>query len=198
MVVDTLCLLACARHGLSESEVKQMNPRYDPRCFDGAGIKHPDVELPMLMYSDFYERLDPFMRATPRNRIQNLQFRDWSFLRAVQKLYFPDQPKAASLWLKVFSFVIARKKAAEFSTSGAGDGLKLAADAMKNMTARNAEERYHSLISKYFQQHEDGGGRAAWSGRYQRTLLELPYHLIMGRMWGQLEVNSVLRNAFNL
>lgn len=40
MVVDTLCLLACARHGLSESEVKKMNPRYakkTSRC-EGFGV----------------------------------------------------------------------------------------------------------------------------------------------------------------
>ncbi len=67
-------------------------------------------------------------------------------LRAIQKFYFPDSPRAASLWIKVYNFAVARERERDFQTGGHSGGLALATEALKNMTARNAEEKYHRCV----------------------------------------------------
>ena len=64
-------------------------------------------------------------------------------LRAVRKQHFPDSPRAAALWVKVFSFAVARARSDQLARAG-GDGLEMVAEALKNSTARNAEETYHA------------------------------------------------------
>jgi hypothetical protein len=64
-------------------------------------------------------------------------------LRAVQKQHFPDSTRAAALWVKVYSFAVARARSDQLARAG-GDGLELVVEALKNATARNAEETYHA------------------------------------------------------
>ncbi len=73
-------------------------------------------------------------------------------LRAIQKFFFPDSAEASQLWVKIYTFVMARDRAAKFAAMGSAGSIELVADALKNVTARNAEEKCHSRHAKFFRE----------------------------------------------
>jgi hypothetical protein len=189
MVQDVICLLACARHGLHEDELLDMCHIKDPRCSATSAITYPDVPLPRMMYAQLLVRMGSFMRDAPRWCLRSLQFQQYAMLRAVQKSYFPDSFPASSLWVKLYSFAMARDRAKKFSSAGTQSGVDLVRDSMKNVVCKNLEEKYHARLAKYFRDREldKNVPRSSWAGRYPRALEELPYHLTQSRGWSRLE-----------
>ena len=151
---DVLCLLACARHGLHEDELLQLCAVTDPRVSPTSAITYPDVALPRLKYAQLMTRMGAFLRGAPRWGLRSLQFQQWAMLRAVQKNYFPDSFPASALWVKVYSFAMARDRAKKFANSGAASSLDLVRDSMKNVVCKNLEEKYHARLAKFFRDKE--------------------------------------------
>lgn len=95
-------------------------------------------------------------------------------LRAIQKYYFPDSSEASQLWVKLYTFAMVRDRAQKFAAMGSAGkrlaprvttpqvvsdallagSVELVADALKNVTARNAEEKCHSRHAKFFREKE--------------------------------------------
>jgi WD40 repeat protein len=133
-----------------------------------------------MIWARIFMSLEPFIMPAPPNQDRYLLFKHYCLVLAVQRMYFSDSPRSLDLWVKVYSFVQARLRAEE------KDSLDVASDALKNVTARNLEERYHSKLAKYFQLRERGDARTSWTGMYPRALLQLPHHLMTARMWDKL------------
>lgn len=189
MVQDAICLLACARHGLHEEELLQLCPVADPRVTATSAIHFPDVPLPRIMYAQLLARMGTFLRTAPRWCLRSLQFQQWAMLRAVQRNYFPDSFAASALWVKIYSFAMARDRAKKFASAGTQSGVDLVRDSMKNVVCKNLEEKYHARLAKFFRDKEldQNVPRASWAGRYPRAIEELPYHLTQSRGWSRLE-----------
>lgn len=176
MVQDVLCLVACARHGLHEVELLELCPMKDPRTSSTSSITFKDVPLPRMLYAQLLARMGSFLRDAPRWCLRSLQFQQWAMLRAVQRNYFPDSFGASSLWVKIYSFAMARDRAKKFSQGGTQSGVDLVGDSMKNVVCKNSEEKYHARLAKFFRDKEldQNVPRASWAGRYPRAIEELP------------------------
>jgi WD40 repeat protein len=171
LVEKVFSYVATSRDGLSDTELLDLLG-----SMEGGTIQPAS----RLIWSRIFMSLEPFIMSTPPNQDRYILLKHYCLVLAVQRIYFADSSRSLDLWVKVYSFVQAKLRAQE------KDSLDVASDALKNVTARNLEERYHSKLAKYFQLREQGDGRSSWTGVYPRALQQLPHHLVTARMWDKL------------
>ena len=171
LVEKVFCYAATSRDGLSDIELLDLLGNME------GGIIQP---ISSMIWSRIFMSLAPFTMSAPPNQGRYVLFKHYCIVLAIQRMYFADSARSLELWVKVYSFVQAKLRAQE------KDSLDVASDALKNVTARNLEERYHSKLAKYFQLREQGDARTSWTGVYPRALQQLPHHLVTARMWDKL------------
>lgn len=171
LVEKVFCYAATSRDGLSDIELLDLLGSME------GGIIQP---ISSMIWSRIFMSLAPFTMSAPPNQGRYILFKHYCIVLAIQRIYFADSARSLALWVKVYSFVQAKLRAQE------KDSLDVASDALKNVTARNLEERYHSKLAKYFQLREQGDARTSWTGIYPRALQQLPHHLVTARMWDKL------------
>lgn len=171
LVEKVFSFAATSRDGLSDTEMLDLLGN-----MEGGAIQ----PISRMIWSRMFMSLDPFIMSSPPNQDRYILFKHYCLVLAVQRMYFADSSRSLDLWVKVYSFVQAKLRTQQ------KDSLDVASDALKNVTARNLEERYHSKLAKYFQLREQGEARMSWTGIYPRALQQLPHHLVTARMWDKL------------
>ena len=100
--------------GLVKGGAVQLLPEY---------VLHIHIYTDMYIRTCIYTHIDTNIYVHTNTYLRSLQFQQWAMLRAVQRNYFPDSFHASSLWVKIYSFAMARDRSKKFDNSGTQVGV---------------------------------------------------------------------------